>query len=60
MDDRERMRVERQDRVRAADHLAMAAVNAVERADGDAPRPRPGLDVWKRDDLHAGANTTTG
>ena len=39
----ERVRIEGQHRARAADHLAVAAVDAVERADGDAARARAGL-----------------
>ena len=42
-DDRQRMRIERDDGVGAADDLAVAEVHAVERADGHAPRAR--LDV---------------
>ena len=39
----ERVRVEGQDGVGAADDLAVAEVHAVERADGDAPRARLGV-----------------
>ena len=39
-DDRKRVRVERQHRVAAADHLAVPDVDAVERADRDASRAR--------------------
>ena len=42
-DDRGRVRVEGQHRVGARDHLAVPEVDAVERADGDAPRARLGL-----------------
>jgi hypothetical protein len=41
------VRVEGEDRVGAADHLAVAAVDAVERADGDLPPPAARLDVWE-------------
>ena len=60
VDHRERVRVEGQHRVDAADHLAVAEVHAVEGADGDLARARAGLDVGELGDLHAGSNTTTG
>ena len=50
-DDRGRVRVERQDRVGAADDLAVAQVHAVERPDRQAARAL--LDVVKPGDLHA-------
>ena len=49
-DDGRRVRVEGQHGVGAADHLAVAQVHAVERADGDAPRAR--LRVGEPGDLH--------
>ena len=60
VDDRQRVRVEGEHRVGAPDHLAMPEMDTVEGADGDPARPRARLDVWKRGDPHAGANTTTG
>ncbi len=42
-DDLQRVRLEGQHRVAAADHLAMAAVNAIELAHRDPARPRLGL-----------------
>jgi hypothetical protein len=45
MDHRQRVRVEGEHGVGAADHLAMAAVYTVERPDRDAARPRARLDV---------------
>ena len=43
MDDPERMGVEGEDRVGAADDLAVAEVDTVEGADGDPPRPWLGV-----------------
>jgi hypothetical protein len=45
MDHRQRVRVEGEHGVGSADHLAVAAVYAVERPDGDAARARARLDV---------------
>jgi hypothetical protein len=45
VDHRERVRVEGEHRVAAADHLAVAEVHAVERADRDAAGAAGGLDV---------------
>src|SRR6185437_17121083 len=56
LDDRKRVGVEREDRVVAADHLAVPQVDAVERADGDAARA--GLRVGQAGDFHL--NTTIG
>ena len=60
VDHRQRVRIEGEHGVAAADHLAVAEVHAVEGADGDAARAGAGLDVGEQADLHAGANTTTG
>src|SRR4051794_12492995 len=57
-DHRERVRIEGQDGVAAADHLAMADVHAVERADRYAAFALLGQ-IRQPDDLHAG-NTTRG
>ena len=59
VDDGERVRVEGQDRVHPADHLAVAQMDAVEGADRHAARAR-GVDFGQRGDLHPGRNTTTG
>src|SRR5919108_4470980 len=58
--DRERMGLECEDRVAAADDLAVAQMDAVEGADRDVARTGAGLDLGKLGDLHRGANTTTG
>jgi len=39
------MRIEGEHGVGTADDLAVTPVDAVERADRDAPRPRAGLDI---------------
>ena len=49
-DDRRRVRLEGEHRVVARDHLAVAEVDAVELAHGDAPRAR--LDFAQGDDVH--------
>ena len=50
----QRVRLERQHRVAAGDHLAVTEVDAVELADGDPPRPR--LRVLELRHLHCGGS----
>ena len=57
-DDRARVRLEGQDGVRAAHHLAVAEVDAVELADGDVARA--GLRIGEPGDLHQPRKPTTG
>jgi hypothetical protein len=45
MDHRQRVRIEGEHGVGAPDHLAVAAVHAVERPDRDAARARARLDI---------------
>ena len=51
-DDGRRVRVERQDGVASADHLAVSDMDAIELSERDPPRPRSGLRQW--DHRHRG------
>ena len=60
VDHRLRVRIEGEDGVVAPDHLPVSDMDAVEGPDRHPPRLGRGSTSVSGDDLHAGANTTTG